>query len=386
MMDWPQFSQEEIDAAANVLRSGKINYWTGGECKTFEEEFAAHCQTKFAVSCMNGTAALEMALKALEVGPGDEVIVTPRSFMASVSCVALAGATPVFADVCNDSGNLTEESIAKCITPKTQAAIVVHIGGWPCEMDGIMGLAKANGFRVIEDCAQAHGGTYKGKPLGSMGDIGVYSFCQDKIMSTGGEGGMLVTNDRTFWKRAWAWKDHGKDFDTVFNHQHPPGFRWVHESMGTNARMTEIQAAIGRIQLCNLPQVRDQRTQIARRWHECTKESQLVRSPWPPDHSEGAFYRYVVYVVESRLNQGWTRDRILNEANQAGVMCMQGSCSEIYREKAFDHTGWRPSEPLPVAKRLGETSITFLTHPTQDLSTLGEAINLFKGILDNACR
>jgi len=372
-MDWPKYTEEEIQIASEILASGKVNYWTGEHGKAFEKEFAAHCQTEFAVACMNGTAALEMALKALEVGPGDEVIVTPRSFIASVSCVPWAGATPVFADVSHDSGNLYAGTIEPCITSKTKAIIAVHINGWPCEMDPILDLARKHNLYVIEDCAQAHGATYKGKPVGSMGDIGVYSFCQDKIMSTAGEGGMLVTNHRHFWKRAWSWKDHGKDYDTIFNKTHPPGFRWVHESIGTNARMPEIQAAIGRIQLKNLQTIHDCRTDIARQWWETAQKTALFRTPWPPDDSEGAFYRYPVYIQPERLASGWTRNRIIEEANQAGVPCMQGICSEIYKETAFENIGWRPQSPLPIAKELGETSITFLTHPTQQQEKLEKA-------------
>ena len=383
-MNWPHFSEEEIQAATEVLRSGKINYWTGGQCKAFEEEFAAHCHTRYAISCMNGTAALEMAVKALGIGPGDEVIVTPRTFMASVSCVPWVGAVPVFADVCPESGNITARTIEACITSKTKAVILVHLGGWPCEMDDILALAKKRGLFVIEDCAQAHGATYKGKPVGSMGDLGAYSFCQDKIISTAGEGGMLVTNDHGLWKRAWALKDHGKDFDMVFNTQHPPGFRWLHESFGTNARMTEFQAAIGRIQLRNIHTFHTKRVRIAEQWHEATRESHIVRSPWPPGHLQGAFYRYPIYVVPGKLGKGWSRDRILSEAHKAGIHCIQGSCSEVYLEKAFEGTGWRPVAPLPNARALGENSITFLTHHTQEIEDVVAQAGAFRAILHYA--
>lgn len=383
-MDWPKYTEEEIAIAAEILASGRVNYWTGEHGKAFEKEFAEHCQTEYAVACMNGTAALEMALKALEIGPGDEVIVTPRSFIASVSCVPWAGATPVFADVCRESGNLTAETIQTAISSHTKAIIVVHINGWPTEMDAILALAQKHQLYVIEDCAQAHGAKYKGNPVGSMGDIGAYSFCQDKIMSTAGEGGMLVTNNRNLWKRAWAWKDHGKDYDTVFNKTHPQGFRWVHESIGTNARMPEIQAAIGRIQLKNLQAVQDRRTEIARQWRETIQKMDLFRSPWPPDYSEGAYYRYPVYIIPGKLAPGWTRDRIIEDANHAGIRCIQGICSEIYNEAAFDDTGWRPKSPLPIAKELGETSITFLAHHTQEQEKMEKAKAAFLKIAESA--
>ena len=192
---WPSFTVEEADAARAVLLSNKVNYWTGTECRNFETEFAAWCGTAHAVALANGTLALDVALKALGIGPGDEVVVTPRTFMASISCVVTAGATPVFADVDPDSGNLTAATIAAVLTPRTRAVIVVHLAGWPCDMDPIMALADQHGLKVIEDCAQAHGARYKGRSVGCMGHVGAWSFCQDKIMTTGGEGGMVTTND-----------------------------------------------------------------------------------------------------------------------------------------------------------------------------------------------
>jgi len=246
---WPDFSSEEADAVHRVLLSNKVNYWTGVETRQFEKEFAAFCNNRFAVALANGTLALDIALRALNIGPGDEVVVTPRTFIASISCVVNAGAVPVFADVEADSGNLSAKTIARVLTPKTKAVICVHLAGWPCDMDSIMSMAKARGIKVIEDCAQAHGAKYKGHSVGSIGSIGAWSFCQDKIMSTGGEGGMVTTNDEALWRAMWAFKDHGKSYEAVYERQHAPGFRWLHERFGTNWRMLELQAVIGRIQL-----------------------------------------------------------------------------------------------------------------------------------------
>jgi dTDP-4-amino-4,6-dideoxygalactose transaminase len=192
---WPCFSEEEVSAVATVLRSNRVNYWTGNECREFEKEFAAWCGTEYAIALANGTLALDLALRGLNIGPGDEVIVTPRTFIASVSCVVNAGATPVFADVDLESGNLCADTIQTALTPRTKAVICVHLAGWPCDMDPIMALAAQHGFKVIEDCAQAHGARYKGRSVGSIGHIGAWSFCQDKIMTTGGEGGMVTVND-----------------------------------------------------------------------------------------------------------------------------------------------------------------------------------------------
>lgn len=361
---WPSFTAEEAEAVQRVLLSNKVNYWTGQECREFEKEFASWTGTAHAVALANGTLALDVALKALGIGPGDEVVVTPRTFMASVSCVVNAGATPVFADVEADSGNLSAATIARALTPRTRAIICVHLGGWPCDMDPIMVLAEQHGLKVIEDCAQAHGAHYKGRPVGSIGHVGAWSFCQDKIMTTGGEGGMVTTNDESLWRAMWEYKDHGKSHEAVFKREHPPGFRWVHESFGTNWRMLEMQAVIGRIQLRRLADWTALRTRHAEAlWAACRPHA-AVRVPALSQGSVHAHYKCYVYVQPERLAPGWNRDRIVNAIQALGVPCYQGSCSEVYLEKAFDGTGWRPAERLPVARALGETSVMFLVHPT----------------------
>lgn len=361
---WPSFTTEEAEAVQRVLLSNKVNYWTGQECREFEKEFASWTGTAHAVALANGTLALDVALKALGIGPGDEVVVTPRTFMASVSCVVNAGATPVFADVEADSGNLSAATIARVLTPRTRAVICVHLGGWPCDMDPIMALAEQHGFKVIEDCAQAHGARYKGQAVGSIGHVGAWSFCQDKIMTTGGEGGMVTTNDESLWRAMWEFKDHGKSHDAVFKREHPPGFRWLHESFGTNWRMLEMQAVIGRIQLRRMADWTALRTRHAEAlWAACRPHA-AVRVPTLPEGSVHAHYKCYAYVEPERLAPGWNRDRIVNAIQALGVPCYQGSCSEVYLEKAFDGTGWRPAERLPVARALGETSVMFLVHPT----------------------
>ncbi|MBU0664994.1 MAG: DegT/DnrJ/EryC1/StrS aminotransferase family protein [Proteobacteria bacterium] len=361
---WPSFTQEEADAVSRVLLSNKVNYWTGTECRDFEKEFAVWCGAEHAIALANGTLALDLALKVLGVGPGDEVVVTPRTFIASVSCVVTAGATPVFAEVDADSQNITAESIRAVLTPRTKAVICVHLAGWPCDMDPIMALAAENGLYVIEDCAQAHGASYKGRPVGSIGHFGAWSFCQDKIMTTGGEGGMLTTNRRDWWEKAWAYKDHGKSWSAVYERKHPPGFRWLHESFGTNWRMMEIQAVIGRIQLQRMPEWTTQRRQNANAIWETANQLQGIRVPVIPNYIGHASYKCYVFVEPDQLKAGWNRDRIMAEINQRGIPCYSGSCSEVYLEKAFDSTGWRPAERLPIAKKLGETSLMFLVHPT----------------------
>lgn len=379
---WPSFTSEEAEAVQRVLLSNKVNYWTGTECREFEMEFAAWCGSRHAVALANGTMALDVALKALNVGQGDEVVVTPRTFIASVSCVVNAGATPVFAEVDAESGNISAETIARVLTPRTKAIICVHLAGWPCDMDPIMALAQKHCLKVIEDCAQAHGARYKGRNVGSIGHVGAWSFCQDKIMTTGGEGGMVTTNDEDLWRRMWSYKDHGKSYEAVYERQHPPGFRWLHESFGTNWRMLEIQAAIGRIQLRRISAWTAKRNANANALTYALKpfsgEGGLIRLPqlrctsctaqtYGRDCSAGcvhAQYKFYVSVRPENLATSWTRDRIIEAINSAGVPCYQGSCSEVYLEKAFDNTGLRPAERLPVAKTFGETSLMFLVHPT----------------------
>ena len=371
---WPSFTQEEADAVSQVLLSNKVNYWTGTECREFEKEFAAWAGTDYAVALANGTLALDVALQAMGIGEGDEVIVTPRSFIASVSTVVNAGAIPVFADVDNNTGNISATTIAPKVTDKTKAIICVHLAGWPCDMDEIMALAKQHNLWVIEDCAQAHGAKYKGKPVGSIGHVGAWSFCQDKIMTTGGEGGMVTTNDKALWQKMWEYKDHGKNYDSIYHKQHPPGFRWLHDSFGTNWRMMEMQAVIGRIQLKKMAEWTKIRTQNAKILRDALTqfagEQQFLRIPDIEFHqvmgsdSVHAYYKYYVYDRPENLPENINRDSILNALNEKKIPCFSGSCSEIYLEKAFDSHPSRPNARLTVAKELGESSLMFLIHPT----------------------
>jgi len=229
---WPSFAADELAAVEAVLRSGQVNYWTGDEGRAFEREFAAWCGSPYAVALANGTVAIDLALKLLHIGPGDEVIVTPRTFLASATCIVNAGARPVFADVDRDSQNITAETIAPTLSKRTRAIECVHLAGWPCEMDGILALAKDRGLAVIEDCAQAVGAKYRGRSVGTFGEAAAWSFCQDKIMTTGGEGGMLSTSERALWSAAWSYKDHGKSWEAVYEREHPIGFKWLHEVFG----------------------------------------------------------------------------------------------------------------------------------------------------------
>ena len=371
---WPDFTAEEAEAVKAVLLSNKVNYWTGQEGRLFEQEFAAWAGTGQAIALANGTVALDAALRAAGIGPGDEVVVTPRTFLASASCIVGAGAVPVFADVDRDSQNITAATIRAVLTERTRAVICVHLAGWPCDMDAIMALAVERRLVVIEDCAQAHGARWRGRSVGSIGHVGAWSFCQDKIMTTGGEGGMITTNDRELWARMWSLKDHGKCWEAVYERQHPPGFRWLHESFGTNWRLTEMQAAIGRIQLRRMADWHARRLANAGAIWQACRELPGLRVPVIPPEVEHAAYKCYVFVEPEALKPGWDRDRVMNEIVARGVPCYSGSCSEVYLEKAFDGTGWRPEERLPVARELGETSLMFLVHPGIGEGEIGRTV------------
>ncbi|EOE6710217.1 DegT/DnrJ/EryC1/StrS family aminotransferase [Acinetobacter baumannii] len=371
---WPSFTTEEADAVKNVLLSNKVNYWTGQECRIFEKEFAEFSDTKYAVALANGTVALDVALKALDIGAGDDVIVTSRTFLASASSIVTAGANPVFADVELDSQNISRRTIEAVLTPNTKAIICVHLAGWMCDMDPIMQLAAERGIYVIEDCAQAHGAKYKGKAAGSIGHIAAWSFCQDKIMTTGGEGGMVTTNDETLWKKMWSYKDHGKSYDSIYNKQHPPGFRWLHDSFGTNWRMMEMQAVIGRIQLTRMAEWTKKRTENAEKILKAFDGSPFFSVHTPSVDYVHAYYKCYVQVNLEALPDDWSRDRIMQEINSQEVPCFSGSCSEVYLEHAFDGTPWRPEKRLENAQKLGETSLMFLVHPTLSQDSIEKTI------------
>ena len=383
---WPFFDQDERDAAARVLQGGRVNYWTGEEGRSFEREFADYCGSRHAIALANGTVALEAALAACGVGEGDEVITSSRTFIASASAAVMRGAVPVIADVDADSQNVTAETLARQLTPRTKAVIPVHLAGWPCEMDAIMDLAAAHGLRVIEDCAQAMGAAYRGRRIGAIGHAGAFSFCQDKILTTGGEGGMLVTDDEALWSQAWSLKDHGKSYEAVHHREHPPGYRWLHESFGTNWRMTEMQSAIGRVQLRKVDAWVAKRSSNAAYLERALRGVAGLRIPMPPSHLRHAWYKFYAFVEPEGLKSGWTRERVMTEISGRGVPCYSGSCSEIYRERAFVRAGLGPREPLPVARRLGETSLMFLIHPTLGEAELARTAEAARAAMERAVR
>ena len=374
---WPQFSKAEIQAVTKVLESGKVNYWTGEECHLFEKEFASYVGAEHAIAMMNGTVTIEAALKVLGVGVGDEVVVPSHTFVATATAVVACGAVPVFADIELNTNNVSAETIKAVLSEKTKAIIVVHLAGLPCDMDSILALAGQRNLRIIEDCAQAHGALYKGQHVGTFGDIGSFSFCQDKIMTTGGEGGMVVTNNEELWKKMWAYKDHGKSYDAVYNKEHPPGFRWLVESFGTNFRMTEMQATIGRLQLKELPYWTKKRNENAEILTSKFKDLSAVRLIDTPGNIRHACYKFYAFMCPERLKEDWTRDKVIKEIQSQGVPCFQGGCSEIYRESVFVDQNLGPRERLPNAKVSGETAFQLLIHPTlsrEDMNRMAAAV------------
>lgn len=383
---WPSYDEDEISAALQVLKSGQVNYWTGQEGRKFEEEYAAFVGAKHAVALMNGSVALEAALIALGMMPGDEVVVACRTFIASASCVIMRGGRPVMADVDQISQNITAATIAAALTPRTKGIIVVHLAGWPCDMDPILSLAREHGLWVVEDCAQANGAVYKGRQVGSLGDVAVFSFCQDKIITSGGEGGLVTTNSHDIWDKIWSYKDHGKSFEAVYHREHPHSFHWLHESFGTNWRMTEIQAAIGRVQLRKLPQWLALRRRNAAVLTTGFSRLSGLRLTIPPPEIEHAYYKYYVFVEPEALKSDWSADRIIASLIAEGIPCGSGSCSEIYLEKAFDLDAFRPAERLPVARQLGETSLMFMVHPTLSAADMEDVVRAMDKVMRAAVR
>ena len=381
---WPHYAADEIAAATAPLAAGRVNYWTGEEGRAFEAEYAAYLGRRHAIALSNGTVAIELALRALGVGPGDEVVVPSRTFIATASAAVAVGAKPVFCDVDRDSGNMTPATVQEALTPRTRAIVPVHLGGWPADVEGLVDLAAPRGIHVVEDCAQAHGATLRGRPVGAFGAASAFSFCQDKIVTTGGEGGLVATDDAALWERMWSYKDHGKGYDAVFRREHPPGFRWVHESFGTNWRLTEPQSAIGRAQLRKLPEWSRIRRQNAALLASHLTKSPHVRVPEPPAGFEHAYYRLYAYIDPRRLRAGWDRERIVSAIQAEGVPCFTGSCSEIYLEQAVVRAGLSPPARFPVARELGETSLAFLVHPTLAPDDIHDAGAAATKVLDAA--
>ncbi len=364
-MQWPYYTKKESNIASTVIRSNKVNYWTGDKGKTFESDFSIYTGSKYCLTIANGTLALESALIALSIKRNDEVIVTPRSYIASASCIFRVGAKPVFVDVEKSTGNIDPNEIEKKINNKTRAIICVHLAGLPCNIERINKIVKKHKLFLIEDCSQAHGALYKGKSVGTFGDIGTWSFCQDKIISTGGEGGMITTNDKKVFEKVFTFRDHGKSYSELLKTNKKNQYRWIHDNYGSNLRMTEVQSALGSYQIKKLKKWRSIRERNAYLIREVFREfPDLIRVDDVPSHVKHAWYRCYVYVNDKSIKGGWNREKILKALNKLGVPCFVGACPELYLEKNFIHFSKNKIKRLPNARELGETSLAFLTHPT----------------------
>ena len=393
-MNYPFFDKNSINRVTKILRSGKVNYWEGIECNKFEKEFSKYLNNKYSVSLCNGSVALELGLKALNLKKGEQVIVTPRSFIISASAVLNLGLIPVFSDV-DDNGNINITNIIKIFNKKIKALIVVHLNGLSCDMDPILKFVKKRKIFLIEDCSQAHGAVYKGKKVGSLGDLSTWSFCRDKIISTGGEGGMISTNKKNLWHKIWSLKDHGKNFKRVFYQKHKTGFKWLHDDLGSNYRMTEMQAALGREQLNTLDKQIKTRNFIARLYINGLKDyfiksdilknldlkcesCPLKKNKIKCNKCTHSFYRLNLFINKKKINQ----IKLIEQFNKKKIECTVGSCPEIYREKIFKNLGIYQKKRLQNAKLLGESSIMFPINPNKSLTKIKAEINSIKKILN----
>ncbi|WP_346785473.1 DegT/DnrJ/EryC1/StrS family aminotransferase [Aurantiacibacter flavus] len=359
---WPRHEADEIEAATAVLQSGRVNALVHGtENRAFEEEFARYVGVPHAIAVSNGTVSIELALRALGIGAGDEVIVPARSFFATASAVVAVGANPVFADVEVDTQNIDPASVERLIGENTRAIVCVHLAGQPCDMGRLCEIAAANELYLVEDCAQAHGATWEGRQVGSFGDAGSFSFCTDKIMSTGGEGGMLVMRDEAVWRAAWAYKDHGKDPVRLREpHSGTPGaFRYLHDSFGSNFRMTEMQAAIGRRQLAKLDGWLAQRRANAEALIAEACKSPAIMAMRLPQQARSSYYKAYVRVDLDRLAPGRSRSDIIGDLIARGITCGSGSCPDMSREAALDEMDVRRDGELANAHQLGRETIMF---------------------------
>lgn len=388
MPTWPAPGETEVAAVSAVVASGRLNYHAGTEGASLEAEYAAALDRRHAVAVANGTLALELALRAFEIGPGDDVVVPARTFIATASAVVAVGATPVVADIDPVSNNMTAFTLAQAMTERTRAVIPVHVGGWPVDMPDLMRVAAERDLIVIEDCAQAHGGSFGGRPLGSFGHAAAFSFCQDKIISAG-EGGLLVLDDDAAFERAWAYKDHGKSLAKLSDPEFmsgPTSYKWLHDSFGSNWRMPEMCSALVRVGLAKLPEWHAARTRNARRLSAALACLPALSVPMVAEDAAHAYYRLYAAVDTAALAEGWDRDRIARAIAAEGVPVQYGVCAELYREGAFFAAGIAPSDPLPGAAHAHATSLAFYVHPTLSESDIDDTAAAVRSVFEAATR
>ena len=368
---WPSFTPKEINQVSLILKSGKVNYWTGKYCKIFEKNFSKYHKLKYSVTVNSGTSALECAIKSLNLKKGSEIITTPRSYYTSASSIINCGMKPKFSDISIDSQNLDPIKLEKSINKKTKAIICVHLSGYPCDMNRIIKIAKDNNIYVIEDCSQAHGASILNKKVGSFGDISAWSFCQDKIISTGGEGGMVATNKLKLYKNVLSIKDNGRNYEKIKKISYSGSFNYIHDFIGSNYRMTEIQAMIGISQLKRLDQMILRRNSNAKifnnYFHDLDSIFLLLHNP----KNTNAYYRYYLFVKKSK-----NQKILINKIRSKGIECIAGSCPEIYLEKYFKDN-FKFKEML-AAKYLATRSVCLKVDQTLDIKIIHQQAKIIR--------
>ena len=378
--NWPNFSKNLISNVGRILGSGKINYTDGPYGIKFEKEFSKFVGNRYSIAVCNGTAALEVAIKSLRLPKNSEIIVPARSFFASASCIVNTGYIPVFADVNLLTQNILIDDIKKKITKRTKAIICVHLAGLPCDMDSIKKLANKKKIKIIEDCSQAHGASIDNKQVGSFGDISTWSFCNDKIMSTLGEGGMISTNKKKLYEICKRSINHGTNLK---KNKKTEKFIYNKDYFGTNLRITEIQSFAGLEQLKNLKKVQKKKENISKSYFDLiSKYQNYFDCYYPTKKIKSAWYRFYFFLKTDIKNYQKLRFKIIKDLRKNNLKCFTGSCPEIYLEKAFKKLNNIKPIRLKNCKILGETSIALEINHTLEYSQHKKKLLILKQVIE----
>ena len=379
--DWPNFSSKLIYNVGKILNSGKINYTTGSHGKKFEKEFSNFIGNRYSIAICNGTVALEVAIKSLKLPKNSEILVPARSFFSSASCIVNTGHKPIFVDVDLVTQNICLKDIKKKITSRTKALICVHLGGLPCSMSKIKRITNKNKIKIIEDCSQAHGASINGKQVGSFGDIATWSFCNDKIISTLGEGGMISTNNKKIFEFSKRYINHGS---VVRKKKNSEKFEYNKDYFGTNLRLTEIQSYSGSYQLKNLKSIQKKREKISKDYFKLISMYQNYFDVYYPSSDiKSAWYRFYFFIKKDIKFNKKLRFKIIQKFKKKKLKCFTGSCPEIYLEKAFKNFTLHKSKRLNNCKILGETSLALDVNHTLSNIQHKNNLNKMKSILNS---
>jgi dTDP-4-amino-4,6-dideoxygalactose transaminase len=366
---WPQFAERTLTDILEPLKNGRVASWSGAKCAEFEQRWAAWAGAPHAIACSSGTAALHMALLACGVRPGDEVIAPSHTFASTSLAILHAGAVPVFCDVAEDQ-TLSPSAVEPLVTGRTRALVVVHLYGIPCDMERILPAARRHGLRVIEDCAQATGAEVQGRKAGTLGDAGCFSLSMVKHVSTGGEGGMVVTGSDQVAGVCRSLRNYGREQDADGG--------WAHARVGFNYRLTEMQSIIGlnelaRLDSWNLPRRRG----FAKIYDHAFSGLYGVRAvPLNSPQRLNAYWKYPLQVEPDRLACGMDELRAALAAE--GIPEAGGAWPETYQEPAFaDPSGRR----CPVAEQLGKRTLVLALHPTWEKAHIETCVAAVKKVL-----